>query len=353
MRCVPLRLFTEFDVNSFLEGLGSRLARYLAAPVTRFQPTVVSGREAHWERVIQPGDVLLVEGNSRISAAVKYLTHSTWSHAALCIGNAAAAPLIEADVVKGVIVVPFEKYLERNVRICRPVGLSADDLQALTAFAIARIGNTYDLKNIFDLLRYLLPTPPVPARFRRRLITFGSGEPTKAICSSLIAEAFQSVRYPVLPDLWPLPRREGNRTAALQCSFPQEFPMPANETINLWPDGSPHNPANDRPRIEVYLPKEKSDKPVPAVVVCPGGGYGGRAGHEGAPFAELFAAQGFVSFVCHYRVSPNRHPAPMTDVCRAIRLVRSRAKDWNIDEHKIALMGFSAGGHLASTVATQ
>lgn len=129
--------------------------------------------------------------------------------------------------------------------------------------------------------------------------------------------------------------------------------MPAHETINLWPDGSPHNPANDRPRIEVYLPKDKSDKPVPAVVVCPGGGYGGRAGHEGAPFAELFAAQGYVGFVCHYRVSPNRHPAPMTDVCRAIRLIRSRAKEWNIDDHKVALMGFSAGGHLASTVATQ
>lgn len=189
-------------MNSLLAGLGERLARYLAAPIERYQPTVVSGREAHWATVIEPGDVLLVEGNSRISAAIKYLTQSTWSHAALCVGDAAPAPLVEADVAKGVIAVPFAKYSGANVRICRPVGLSADDQRAMMQFAIDRIGNTYDLKNIFDLLRYLLPTPPVPARFRRRLITFGSGEPTKAICSSFIAEAFQSVRYPVLPDLW-------------------------------------------------------------------------------------------------------------------------------------------------------
>ena len=129
--------------------------------------------------------------------------------------------------------------------------------------------------------------------------------------------------------------------------------MPATETLYLWPDGNPNDYQKDRPRIERYEPKEKSDKPAPCVLVCPGGGYGGRAGHEGAPFAELFAANGFASFVCHYRVSPNRHPAPMTDVCRAIRIIRSRAKEWNIDDHRIALMGFSAGGHLASTVATQ
>ena len=129
--------------------------------------------------------------------------------------------------------------------------------------------------------------------------------------------------------------------------------MPKSETIHLWPDGSPHNYEKDRPRMDVYLPEKKSDKPTPAMVVCPGGGYGTRAGHEGAPFAELFAAQGWPSVVCHYRVSPNRHPAPMTDVCRCIRLVRSKAKEWNIDAHKIGLLGFSAGGHLVSTVATQ
>jgi hypothetical protein len=66
---------------------------------------------------------------------------------------------------------------------------------------ISRIGWRYDLRNVIDLARYLLPVPPVPVRFRRRMIALGSGEPTRAICSTLIAEAFQSVRYPVLPSL--------------------------------------------------------------------------------------------------------------------------------------------------------
>jgi len=129
--------------------------------------------------------------------------------------------------------------------------------------------------------------------------------------------------------------------------------MPADKTLNLWPDGSPHNYEKDRPRMEIFLPKEKSEKPGPAIVVCPGGGYGGRAGHEGAVIGEFFAANGLVGVVCHYRVSPNRHPAPMTDACRAVRITRSMAKELNIDDHKVAIMGFSAGGHLASTVAVQ
>jgi hypothetical protein len=189
-------------VNPILSRIGRRLAAYLAKPGRRTAPARVSGREAHWQDYIRPGDVLLVEGNARISTAIKYLTQSTWSHAAICVGGRAAHPLVEADVLVGVAAVPFEKYADSNVRICRPVGLAADDLERVIEFVVARIGSTYDLKNVVDLARYLFPMPPVPARFRRRLITFGSGEPTKAICSSLIAEAFSSVRYPVLPDRW-------------------------------------------------------------------------------------------------------------------------------------------------------
>lgn len=182
-------------------GLGRRLARYLAKPAKYFKPTVVSGGEVSWRDCIEPCDVLLVEGASRISTAIKYLTQSTWSHSAICVGTAANAPLVEADVEFGVSAVPYEKYLGSNVRICRPVGLSDADRDRVIAFVVARIGHTYDLKNVLDLARYLLPMPPIPTRWRRNLITFGSGEPTKAICSSLIAQAFESVRYPILPDL--------------------------------------------------------------------------------------------------------------------------------------------------------
>lgn len=88
-----------------------------------------------------------------------------------------------------------------NTRICRPAGLDESDCRRLTRYAIARIGNHYDLRNVIDLARYLFPTPPVPTRWRRRMVALGSGDPTRAICSTLIAQAFQSINYPILPDI--------------------------------------------------------------------------------------------------------------------------------------------------------
>ena len=111
--------------------------------------------------------------------------------------------------------------------------------------------------------------------------------------------------------------------------------------INLWPDGSKQNPADptQRPRLEVYLPEGASQALRAAVIVLPGGGYANRAPHEGEPFARLFAAHGFVSFVCHYRVAPNRFPAPMADAARAVRLTRHLAGELGIDPQRIALDG--------------
>lgn len=72
---------------------------------------------------------------------------------------------------------------------------------------IDALGRRYDMKNIIDLLRWFFPTPPVPVRWRRRMIAFGSGDPTRAICSTLIAQAFQAVRYPILPEVTRAPGR--------------------------------------------------------------------------------------------------------------------------------------------------
>jgi hypothetical protein len=217
-------------VNSLLNRLGRRLASYLAAPAKHYAPTVTAGRDAPWPEYIAPCDVLLIEGASRISSAIKYLTQSTWSHAAIWVGDAGPAPLVEADVEIGVTAVPASRYLHTNVRICRPVGLTAADRQRIIARVVAQIGASYDLKNVFDLARYLLPTPPVPTRWRRSLITLGSGEPTKAICSSLIADAFGSVGYPILPlaatavpgDL-PAPLRYSRRAAT--TFVPRDFDL--------------------------------------------------------------------------------------------------------------------------------
>ena len=132
---------------------------------------------------------------------------STWSHAALFVGNALGQVnadgeplnLIEVNLGEGCIAAPLSKYELYNTRICRAKDLSVEDRGRVIDFMMRSLGKRYDLKNITDLLRYFLPTPPVPVRWRRRLLAFGSGDPTRAICSSLIAEAFQRVRYPILP----------------------------------------------------------------------------------------------------------------------------------------------------------
>lgn len=193
-------------MNALLRRLGYRLARYLSETGDEQESVSTCSREA-LEAALKPGDVLLIDGTSRISTAIKYITQSTWSHAALFIGtNQAEAGdsnrdprLIEADVTEGVRTVPLTRYCSMHTRICRPVGLSAGEIRQVIDFMTERIGYQYDLKNIVDLTRYLIQTPPVPRKHRRRLLALGSGDPTKAICSSLIAQAFQSVHYPILP----------------------------------------------------------------------------------------------------------------------------------------------------------
>lgn len=134
--------------------------------------------------------------------------------------------------------------------------------------------------------------------------------------------------------------------------------MSAAKSILLWPEACEHNVemAHGRPRIDVYLPTGQGDgggKPRAAIVILPGGGYNMNAAHEGGPFAELCAAHGMVGIVCWYRVKPHGWPAPYADAARAIRLVRSMAGELNVDPDRVGLLGFSAGGHNASTVATQ
>jgi len=192
-------------MNSMLYNIGRAIARYLEKPIagyepfTRSDPGVLRG-------LLKPGDVLLIEGNNRISGVIKYLTQSTWSHAALYVGAVPgkAAPdgefhvLVEADIEDGVVSVPLSKYLDFHTRVCRPVGLSDEDRAKVCAYVVERLGCAYDLKNIIDLIRYMVPLP-VPQRWRRRMISLGSGDPSRLICSTLIAQAFESIRYPILP----------------------------------------------------------------------------------------------------------------------------------------------------------
>jgi Permuted papain-like amidase enzyme, YaeF/YiiX, C92 family len=187
-----------------LDRIGHALARYLEKEASGYEPFTPSAPNA-LRGSLKPGDVLLIEGNNHISGVIKYLTQSTWSHAALYVGpldgrtteDGEPHVLIEAEIGQGVVTAPLSKYIRFHTRVCRPVGLAELDCARVCAYAIERVGLAYDLKNITDLLRYLLPLP-IPQRWRRRMIALGSGDPTKIICSALIAQAFQSVRYPIL-----------------------------------------------------------------------------------------------------------------------------------------------------------
>ena len=191
-----------------MERIGRWIAGKLERPSRGYEPFTRLDLNA-LRRALQPADVLLVEGNSKLSSAIKYLTQSTWSHAALYVGRAPGMAdegvetreLIEANLDDGVVAVSLSKYDKLNCRICRPVGLTDTAKCDVIEFMIARIGHGYDARHVVDLARYLLPTPPVPVRWRRRMLELGSGDPTRTICSTLIAEAFQSVHFPILPQI--------------------------------------------------------------------------------------------------------------------------------------------------------
>jgi acetyl esterase/lipase len=120
------------------------------------------------------------------------------------------------------------------------------------------------------------------------------------------------------------------------------------EVMNLW-DNTP-GLCEEIPTLTAYLPDQKAHNS--AVVIFPGGGYHHRAKHEGEGYAEFLVEHGYTAFVCAYRVAPHRHPLPLLDARRAVRLVRHLSKRYGIDQDKIAVMGSSAGGHLAALIST-
>ncbi len=204
-------------MRSISRALAEHFVKILTRPRKRYHRFVYNVPEK-LKATIRPGDVLLVDGDQRISQAIKYLTTSSWSHSALYVGDAllrrdaatradvrrrygreAKHLLVEALVDRGVVVSPLVKYIDCNIRICRPVGLRPDDLEVILDFVISRIGFQYDRRNFWDLTRYLLPFRLIPPELREDALHFGSGRDTETICSSLLAEAFGKVRFPVLP----------------------------------------------------------------------------------------------------------------------------------------------------------
>lgn len=118
--------------------------------------------------------------------------------------------------------------------------------------------------------------------------------------------------------------------------------------IKLW-ENVPGK-SEETPVLEYYPAENKTSNAT--VVICPGGGYAMRADHEGRGYAEYLNSLGMDAFVCEYRVAPHRFPLPLLDIRRSIRYVRANAEKYGIDPEKIAVMGSSAGGHLAALVST-
>ncbi|MBW2495462.1 MAG: lipo-like protein [Deltaproteobacteria bacterium] len=166
---------------------------------------------------IRKGDVLLVEGDQRVSAVIKYLTRSSWSHAVLYIGDELlrrgddlkrcaretfgddAGHLIVEALFDGVVASPLSKYIDFNVRLCRPHRLRSDHLKIILDDAVAAIGWRYDLRNILDLAVHLIYVSLLPGRHREKVLRFGSGASSQVICTSLLGQLFRKVGFPVLP----------------------------------------------------------------------------------------------------------------------------------------------------------
>ena len=168
---------------------------------------------------IRPCDVLLVEGHNLISRVIQQITLSVWSHAALYIGRPSeildpvlrekvmSLPwvdpntqlVIEGYIGEGTILNPLEYYRNYNLRICRPRGLLRSDVTKVISVSMEHLGAKYDVLQVFDLARFLLPWSFIPKRWRSSLFQYSPGTPTKTVCSTMIAEAFGRVKFPILP----------------------------------------------------------------------------------------------------------------------------------------------------------
>lgn len=168
---------------------------------------------------VRPCDVLLIEGRSRVSNVIKQITQSPWTHSCIYIGRihdieddalrekltahfdgSFNEPLVvEGYLGKGTIVSPLEMYRKDHIRICRPRGLSRKDAQQVISYSILQLGTQYNVRQIIDLARFLVPWSFIPGRWRSSLFSKHAGESTKTVCSTMIAQAFSSVEFPILP----------------------------------------------------------------------------------------------------------------------------------------------------------
>ncbi|HWZ73803.1 MAG TPA: YiiX/YebB-like N1pC/P60 family cysteine hydrolase [Casimicrobiaceae bacterium] len=174
------------------------LALYLAQPVYRYSPAATADPQS-LAAILDPGDVLLSDGNTRVAALVKRFTRSTWSHVSMYVGPLEETPdppcIVEADIAAGVRSIRLSELNALQVRVLRPSGLNDMDRRRLADWVVSRIGSEYDLAHALALGRNLLP---LPTRLRSSPNAIANSA-TRFICCSLLAHAFALVGYPILP----------------------------------------------------------------------------------------------------------------------------------------------------------
>lgn len=204
-------------MTTFTDWLMSKMGAWLLKDQPAPPTTYLSNFPLTCEK-IRVGDVLLVQGHNRVSNIIRHITQSPWTHAALYIGrlddikdknlietvklynfNKENQLLIESELGYGTRITTLDRYAKEHIRILRPSGLTVSDAQKVIQYAIGRLGKSYDVRHILDLARFLFPWGLFPRKYRSSLFEHNALQPTKDICSSMIADAFQSVDYPILP----------------------------------------------------------------------------------------------------------------------------------------------------------
>lgn len=205
-------------LNSIFSLLKAKVINWLMTDNDDFK-TSTGSDFMRLEEKVRIGDVLLIQGRSRVSNIISLMTRSIWTHSVLYIGEIQqiqnpdlkaflishfSGPeniklIIESLLDKGVIVAPLSEYRQDHIRICRPSGLPEKDAEQLVIAATQHIGQKYDAQQIFDLAKLLLPWKIFPSSWRTRLFYYRPGDASHLICSTLIVEAFHAIKYPILP----------------------------------------------------------------------------------------------------------------------------------------------------------
>ncbi|MHB1587308.1 MAG: YiiX/YebB-like N1pC/P60 family cysteine hydrolase [Acidiferrobacteraceae bacterium] len=265
----------------------SRLRHWLAARFIRWltaeRPLPPDGPRLEFDALashVAPADVLLIDGRSRVSEIIKSISQSSWSHVAIYLGRpsglepavrerlgAARAPgddealVLEVLLGQGTVVTPLTQYAGHHMRICRARGLAAEDRAAVLRYVVERIGYGYDLRQLFDLARFTLPWALFPRRWRSTLFLMNAGSHTRTVCSSLIAEAFQQVNFPVLPVVYG--DRDGHihwRKRNTRLYTPKDFDLsPFFDIIKYPPPGYEATPAYRSIRWEPVMSNGPDD----------------------------------------------------------------------------------------------